>query len=45
MIRVAARQFRTEATIGIALLVATAIVLAITGAHLHHVYDASDLRQ
>ncbi|MDA8296382.1 MAG: ABC transporter permease subunit [Actinomycetota bacterium] len=40
MIRVAVRQFRTEAIVGVTLLVATAIVLVITGAHLHHVYDA-----
>lgn len=40
MIRVAARQFRTEAIVGGALLVVVAIVLAVTGAHLSHVYDA-----
>ncbi len=40
MIRVAVRQFRTEAIVGVALLVATAIVLAVTGAHLSYVYDA-----
>jgi hypothetical protein len=40
VIRVAARQFRTEAIVGGALLVAVAIVLAMTGAHLAHVYDA-----
>lgn len=40
MIRVAVRQFRTEAIVGAALLVAVAIVLAVTGVHLAHVYDA-----
>ncbi|MGA2530325.1 MAG: ABC transporter permease subunit [Acidimicrobiales bacterium] len=40
MIRVALRQFRTEGVVGIALLIAFAIVLAITGPHLAHVYDA-----
>lgn len=40
MIRVAVRQFRTEAMVGAVLLVAAAIVLAVTGAHLAHVYDA-----
>ena len=36
MIRVALRQFRTEAIVGVALLVGVAIVLAVTGAHLAH---------
>jgi hypothetical protein len=40
MIRVAFRQFRAEAAVGFALLAAFAIVLAITGPHLAHVYDA-----
>lgn len=40
MIRVAVRQFRTEAIVGVALLAAAAVVLAVTGAHLAHVYDA-----
>ncbi len=40
MIRVAFRQFRTEAIIGFGLLAAFAIVLAVTGPHLAHVYDA-----
>ena len=40
MIRVALRQFRTEGIVGFGLLVVFAIVLAITGPHLAHVYDA-----
>lgn len=40
MIRVAVRQFRTEAIVGVVLLIAMAIALAITGAHLAHVYNA-----
>ena len=40
MIRVALRQFRTEGVVGFGLLVVFAIVLAITGPHLAHVYDA-----
>lgn len=40
MIRVALRQFRTEAVIGFGLLCAFAIVLGVTGPHLAHVYDA-----
>ncbi|WP_298335182.1 ABC transporter permease subunit [Ferrimicrobium sp.] len=40
MIRVALRQFRTEGIVGAVLLVLFAIVLAITGPHLVHVYDA-----
>lgn len=39
MIRVALRQFRTEAITGFGLLAAFAIVLAVTGPHLAHVYD------
>ena len=39
MIRVALRQFRTEAIAGFGLLAAFAIVLAVTGPHLAHVYD------
>lgn len=40
MIRVALRQFRTESIVGIALLVTVAIVLAVTGVQLAHVYNA-----
>jgi len=40
VIRVALRQFRTEGIVGFGLLVVFAIVLAITGPHLAHVYDA-----
>ncbi len=40
MIRVALRQFRTEAIVGFGLLAVVAIVLAVTGPHLAHVYDA-----
>ena len=40
MIRLALRQFRTEAAIGIGLLAALAIVLGITGPHLAQVSDA-----
>jgi hypothetical protein len=40
VIRVALRQFRAEGTVGITLLGAFAIVLAITGPNLAHVYDA-----
>ncbi len=40
MIRVALRQFRTEAIVAFGLLVVFAIVLAVTGPHLAHVYDA-----
>jgi hypothetical protein len=40
VIRVTARQFRTEAIIAFGLLVVLAIVLAVTGTHLAHVGDA-----
>jgi hypothetical protein len=40
VIRVAARQFRTEAIVGVTLLLAIGVVLAVTGAHLAHVFDA-----
>jgi hypothetical protein len=40
VIRVALRQFRAEGAAGIALLAAFAIVLAITGPNLAHVYNA-----
>lgn len=40
MIRVTLRQFRTEGLIGFSVLAAIAMVLAITGPHLAHVYDA-----
>ena len=40
MIRVTLRQFRTEGLIGFGVLAAIAMVLAITGPHLAHVYDA-----
>lgn len=40
MIRVALRQFRSEAIIGVAGLGVIAVVLAVTGVHLAHVYDA-----
>jgi hypothetical protein len=40
VIRVALRQFRTEGVVGLGLLVVFAIVLAVTGPHLAHVYDA-----
>jgi ABC-2 family transporter protein len=40
MIRVALRQFRTEAIAGLAALAALAIVLVVTGPHLAHVNDA-----
>ncbi|MGH8980742.1 MAG: transporter [Acidimicrobiales bacterium] len=38
MIRLAWRQFRTEATVGIGVLVVVAVVLAVTGPHLVSVY-------
>ncbi|MGO9196520.1 MAG: ABC transporter permease subunit [Acidimicrobiales bacterium] len=40
MIRLALRQFRTEAIVGLGLLVALAVVLAVTGPHLVSVSDA-----
>ena len=40
MIRVALRQFRTEGVVGFGMLVVFAVVLALTGPHLAHVYDA-----
>jgi len=40
VIRVTIRQFRTEGIVGFALLAALAVVLAVTGPHLAHVYDA-----
>jgi hypothetical protein len=40
VIRLALRQFRTEAIIAFAMLVALAVVLAVTGAHLVSVSDA-----
>ncbi len=43
MIRVALRQFRTEAIVGFGLLAVFAIVLAVTGPHLAHVYDAFEV--
>lgn len=39
MIRLAWRQFRSEAAIAIGALTVVAIVLAVTGPHLAHVYD------
>jgi hypothetical protein len=41
MIRLAWRQFRTEAIAGIGVLVVVAVVLAVTGPHLMDVYRAS----
>jgi hypothetical protein len=41
MIRLAWRQFRTEASIGMGALVVVAVVLAVTGPHLIDVYRAS----
>ncbi len=41
MIRLAWRQFRTEASIGIAALVVVAVVLAVTGPHLVAVYRSA----
>ena len=43
MIRLAWRQFRTQAAVAFAALAALAIVLAITGAHLAHLYDTSGI--
>jgi hypothetical protein len=40
VIRVALRQFRTEGIVAVVLLAAFAVVLAITGPHLAHVYNA-----
>jgi hypothetical protein len=40
VIRLTLRQFRTEGIVGFGLLVALAIVLAITGPHFAHVYEA-----
>lgn len=40
MIRLTLRQFRTEAIVGLGLLVALAVVLAVTGPHLVSVSDA-----
>jgi hypothetical protein len=40
VIRLALRQFRTEAIVGLGLLVALAVVLAVTGPHLVSVSDA-----
>lgn len=44
MIRLAWRQFRTEAIAGVGALVVVAVVLAITGPHLMDVYRASPSR-
>lgn len=41
MIRLAWRQFRTEAAVGIGALVVVAVVLAVTGPHLVDVYRTS----
>jgi hypothetical protein len=41
MTRLAWRQFRSEATVGLGLLVVVAVVLAVTGPHLLEVYRAS----
>ena len=43
MIRLTWRQFRTPAAAALAALVALAIVLAITGRHLAHLYDSSGI--
>jgi hypothetical protein len=43
VIRLAWRQFRTQAAVAFAALAALAILLAITGASLHHLYDMSDI--
>ena len=43
MIRFAWRQFRTQAVLAFAALAALAILLAITGARLDHLYDASGI--
>lgn len=40
MIWVAWRQFRTQALVTLCLLTAFAVLVLMTGAHLHHVYDA-----
>ena len=41
MIRLAWRQFRTQAAVASGALVAIAVVLAVTGPHLLHLYDAN----
>lgn len=43
MIRLAWRQFRTQAAVALAALAALAILLAITGPHLAHLYDTSGI--
>jgi hypothetical protein len=43
VIRFAWRQFRTQAAIAVAGLAALAVVLAITGPHLAHLYDTSGI--
>ena len=44
MIRLAWRQFRAEAIVGVGLLVVAAVILAVTGPHLVDVYRASPIQ-
>ena len=39
MIRLSLRQFRTQAYLALALLIVTAVLLAVTGPHFAHIYD------
>jgi ABC-2 family transporter protein len=37
------RQFRVQALVALTLLAAAAVILAVTGSHLHHLYDSSGI--